>query len=213
MTETQAIAPKPDQALRPSLTTEAGFELLQRQARMYSESPLVPKHFAKNIGSCAIALQMADRIGADPMSVMQSLYVVHGTPSWSATFLIGCINSCGRFTPLRYRFSGKKGEDNWSCIAYATDLKTDTLLEGTEVSIGMAKKQGWYNKTGSYWQTMPEQMLRYRSATYWARTYAPELALGMRTADELHDGNVIEGESEVINAADDIMDKLKAAKQ
>jgi|GEM_PF-4911837 hypothetical protein len=34
---------------------------------------------------------------------------------------------------------------------------------------------------------MPEQMLMYRAASWWVRAYAPELAMGMRTEDEIRD--------------------------
>jgi len=65
-------------------------------------------------------------------------------------------------------------------------------LEGTPVSIEMAKAEGWFQKNGSKWQTMPEQMLRYRAASFFGKLYAPEILMGMSTSDELHD--IIEGE-------------------
>ena len=45
-------------------------------------------------------------------------------------------------------------------------------------SIAMAKAEGWYAKNGSKWKTMEDLMLRYRSAAFFARTVAPEVALG-----------------------------------
>jgi hypothetical protein len=57
----------------------------------------------------------------------------------------------------------------------------------TETDIAMAKAEGWYTKNGSKWKTMPEQMLQYRAAAFWTRAYAPEIALGMHTAEEIHD--------------------------
>ena len=36
----------------------------------------------------------------------------------------------------------------------------------------------------SKWRTMPEQMLRYRAASFWCSTYSPELSMGMRTVEE-----------------------------
>src|SRR5690606_5898335 len=55
------------------------------------------------------------------------------------------------------------------------------------VTIGLAKKEGWYTKNGSKWQTMPEQMLMYRAAAFFVRTYAPEIAMGLHTTEELQD--------------------------
>jgi hypothetical protein len=55
------------------------------------------------------------------------------------------------------------------------------------VTVGIAKKEGWFAKAGSKWQTIPEQMLRYRAATFLIRTIAPEIGLGLHTVDELED--------------------------
>ena len=46
----------------------------------------------------------------------------------------------------------------------------------------MAVKEGWYGKNGSKWQTMPELMLRYRSASFFGKLYAPELLMGLKYA-------------------------------
>lgn len=163
------------------------FELAQRKAKVYSESSLVPKEYQKNVGNVLIAQNMAARMGADVLMVMQNLYLVHGRPGWSAQFLIGTFNSCGRFSAIRYRFSGKADTDDWGCTAYCVELGTQEELIGTKITIGMAKKEGWFTKAGSKWQTIPEQMLRYRAATFLIRTIAPEIGLGLHTVDELED--------------------------
>lgn len=167
--------------------TLAGFEAGQRIANMFSQSNLVPSNFKGDIGGCLIALNMANRMGADPLQVMQSLYIVHGKPSFSSAFLIACFNRCGRYSTLRYRMEGEKGTDQWSCTAYTTELATGELIEGVTVSIGMAKAEGWYGKSGSKWQTIPELMLRYRAATFLIRSVAPEIALGFQTTEEVID--------------------------
>lgn len=173
--------------------TLAGFEAGQRIANMFSQSSLVPANFKGDIGSCLIALNMANRMGADPLQVMQSLYIVHGKPSFSSAFLIACFNRCGRFSTIRYRMQGTKGKDNWGCVAYSTELATGELVEGVEVTIGMAKAEGWWSKKDrngnetSKWQTMPELMLRYRAATFLIRSVAPDIALGFPTTEEAID--------------------------
>ena len=166
---------------------EKMFELAQRKAKVYSESSLVPKEYQKNVGNVLIAQNMASRMGADVLMVMQNLYLVHGRPGWSAQFLVGTFNSCGRFSAIRYRFSGKVDTDDWGCTAYCVELGTQEELTGTKITIGIAKKEGWFAKAGSKWQTIPEQMLRYRAATFLIRTIAPEIGLGLHTVDELED--------------------------
>lgn len=171
------------------------FEAAQRMVKPLADSDLVPMTFQRKIGNCLIALETAQRIGASPLMVMQNLYIVHGKPAWSSQFLIACINASGKFSPLRYRMVGEKGTDSFGCVAWAKDKKDGEVLEAPEVTIGMAKKEGWFSKNGSKWQSMPELMLRYRSATLFARTYAPELTMGIQTEEEVIDVTPIVTES------------------
>jgi len=161
------------------------FELVQRQAKMLSVSTLVPKEFQGNMGNCAIALNIAKRLGADPFMVIQNIDIIHGRPSFRATFLIAMVNASGRFTPLQFRMSGEGASR--SCVAWAKDKETGEIVEGAEISMAMAKAEGWSTKSGSKWVTMPEQMLRYRAAAFFARIYAPDITLGMHTSDEMRD--------------------------
>lgn len=170
-----------------ALTDSQGFELAQRAARMLASSSLVPKEYQGNLANCVIALNMAYRLGADPIMVMQNLVIVHGRPTWSSQFLISTVNTCGRFTALRYEFFGEKGTDGWGCRAWAVEKTTGEKLVGTDITIGMAKDEGWYGKNGSKWKTMPQQMLMYRAGSWWARAYAPELSMGLHTAEEAAD--------------------------
>ena len=166
-----------------------GFALLQRMANMFVGSTLVPKQFQgqNNFGNCVIALNMAQRLNADPLMVMQNLYVVHGTPSWSSKFMIAMFNQCGRYESIHYEETGKKGTDTQGIIAWAKEKSTGEILKGPEVTIGIAKKERWFDKDGSKWKTMPEQMLRYRAAAWFIRTTAPELSMGLQTVDEVKD--------------------------
>jgi hypothetical protein len=166
-------------------STVGGFNLLLRQAKWLSSSDLVPKEFRGNAANCVIALEMANRLQASPLAVIQNLYLVHGKPSWSAQFIIAAVNSTGKFTPLRFDVTGE-GDDK-TCVAWANEKATGTRLEGPPVSISIAKKEGWYGKTGSKWQTMEDLMLRYRAATFFGRLYAPEILMGMQTMDEIID--------------------------
>ena len=169
------------------LTNSQGFDLAQRAARLLSASTLVPKEYQGNLPNCVVALNMAQRMGADPLMVMQNLYVVHGRPSWSAQFLIACFNQCGRFSALRYMWSGTEGKDDWSCQAYAIEKETGDKITGPVISIALAKREGWYDKTGSKWKTIPQLMLMYRAAAWLQRTHAPEISMGLHTAEEIGD--------------------------
>jgi hypothetical protein len=161
------------------------FELVQRQAKMLASSTLVPKDFANNIANCAIAINIAKRTRLDCLMVAQNLAIINGRPSWSATALIGMINSCGRYSPLRFVFDNE--DEPTSCYAVATDKESGQDLKGEKITLTMAKAEGWSTKNGSKWLTMPGQMLRYRAASFWSRAYASDLSLGFYTQDEVRD--------------------------
>lgn len=225
--QTSAVA-KPNDAPM-SLLTGQGFDQIQRVAKALSASTLVPvqyrafaevKEYGKVVGhnpnpaglpNCIVALNMAQRMGADPLMVMQNLYVIEGRPSWSSQFIIASINSCGRFSPLRFDLSepAKEQEITYSatvwknkqkveeqrkvtirhqtCRAWVIEKETGDRLDGPLVSIQMAIDEGWLTKNGSKWLTMPEIMLRYRAASLLGRLYAPELLMGLQTREEVED--------------------------
>lgn len=163
------------------------FELAQRKAQIYSKSTLVPKEYQGNIGNVMIAENMARRMGADTLMVMQNLFVVHGRPGWSAQFLIACFNSCGRFSAIQYKFSGEPDTPDYGCVAYCKEYATGETIEGTKITWAMANAEGWVNKNGSKWRTMPGQMFRYRAGTFLIRSTAPEIGMGLMTKEELED--------------------------
>ncbi len=167
--------------------SEANFSGGQRMAKALASSSLVPKDYQGNIANVLIAMELASRIGCSVISAMQNLDVIHGRPSWRASFLIATVNASGRFTPLRFRFEGKPGDDDYGCRAHAKDRESGEECLGPLVSISMAKGEGWFSKNGSKWKTLPELMLMYRAAAFWTRVYAPELSLGMSTGDEVQD--------------------------
>ena len=163
------------------------FEDAQRIAKALASSTLIPPQFQGQQGfaNCLVALEIANRMRMSPFQVMQNLHIIHGRPSWSSQFIIGLINGCGRFNPLRYEMSGEG--DSLACYCVATELATGKDLKGPVVSMAMAKKEGWSTKSGSKWQTMPELMIRYRAAAFWGRLYIPELLVGIQTDEEVVD--------------------------
>lgn len=160
--------------------------------------------------NCLIALNMANRMGYDPLMIMQNLHIIEGRPAWSSQFIIAAINACGKFSPLRFEimnhgmtdveyietyWENKKKQtrqikiqiENVSCVAWAIEKATGERIESAKIDMVMAVKEGWYQKNGSKWQTMPDQMLRYRAAAFFGRIYAPEILMGIYSADEVRD--------------------------
>ncbi|MCK5236158.1 MAG: hypothetical protein KAR06_04150 [Deltaproteobacteria bacterium] len=183
--ENKDLAKKEGPDVAAGFGSAASFAVIQRQAGMLAKSDLVPKEFKGNIANCVIAMELANRLGASPMSVMQNLYIVHGKPSWSSQFIIAAVNSTGNFSPIRYAITGEGS--TLRCVAWAIEKATGERLEGPPITMEMADKEGWLKKTGSKWQTMPDLMIRYRAATLFGRLYAPEVLMGMQTSDEVAD--------------------------
>ncbi|WP_159515850.1 recombinase RecT [Acinetobacter sp. 18QD2AZ41W] len=250
-------APKP---VEVGLTSLEGFELAQRIAKMLAASTMVPEVYRdtlkikdgkdqngnwlyrsepnpNGLANCVIALNMANRMGADPLMIMQNLYIVEGRPAWSSQFVIGAINTSGKYSPLRFEMEDR-GEievtyttKDWKwnerarkslpeekvhtiklrnivCKAWAIEAGTGERLESAEISMEMAVKEGWYQKNGSKWQTMPEQMLRYRAASFFGRIYAPEVLMGIRTQEEELE-SIIDVTPEPVNTAPQTLDSIK----
>ncbi len=218
----QQLAPREASmpAVSPGFGSLQSFELMQRAAKLLSSSTLVPAAYRafdekkgdnpNALANCVVALNMAQRMGADPLMVMQNLYIVEGRPSWSSQWIIAAINGCGRFSPLRFDLKDlgpkeveyevtkwvdrqrvtskhKATVQNLECVAWAIEKETGARIDSPKVSIEMAVKEGWYGKNGSKWQTMPEVMLRYRTASFFGKLYAPELLMGLHSVEEAHD--------------------------
>ena len=175
-------------ALNESVFTSlASFKENYMIGKYFSQSNLVPQAYQGKPMDCAIAVDIANRMGVSPMFVMQNLWVVRGIPSWSGQACMGLIKGSGRYKNVKYNMTGNKGEDTWGCFVSAIEVATGDEIQGAEVTIGMAKKEGWYSKSGSKWQTMPEIMLRYRAATFFARLYCPNELMGFKVEGETED--------------------------
>lgn len=217
------------------------FETMQRVCKLFANSELVPDMYKvseknpieKAMANCMIAIEVAQRIGASPLMIMQNMIIIYGRPSWSSKFLVATVNTCGRFNPLQYRFTnlGRIGKveytdyvwndrtrkkdavvktfdgtqiDNIQCIAFTTAKGSNDILESSPIDVRLAIQEGWFTKNGSKWQTMTKQMLMYRAASFWTNAYAPELSMGMKTEDELRD--IIDVEYE------DVTDRVERTK-
>jgi hypothetical protein len=163
------------------------FDLGQRMARALASSDLVPAQYRDKLANCMIALDIAMQRRVSPLTVMQNMVIIQGRPAWTAQYIIASINACGLFSPLRYEWRGEEGRDTWGCRAYAYDAQTNERLDGSWITIKLAKDEGWYQRTGSKWQTMPEQMLRYRAGAFFGRIYAGHVTMGLPTIEEVAD--------------------------
>lgn len=182
------------------------FQLAFQMAKGLSESTLVPMQFQKNPANCLIALEQSNRLNISPMAVMQNLYIVQGKPSFSSSFIIGLINASGKYDmELQFDEEEKDGKP-YACTCWTE--KDGRKVTGIKITMDMAEKEGWSKKNGSKWVTIPQVMLRYRAASFFARMNCPELSIGLYSKEELDDFTPIKKSKASLNdvlADDDLV--------
>ena len=119
----------------------------------------------------------------NPLTVLQNIHIVKGKAGFSAQFMIARANASGVFKGrIKWRMSGQ--DDTLCAEAFAVLAET-----GDEVSfavdMAMAKAEGW--TSNPKYKSVPHLMLRYRSATFLVRLYAPDVMFGYQTAEEVED--------------------------
>lgn len=161
------------------------FSLARQMAQAMSVSTIVPPTFQKSEANCMVAISQAQRLGVDPFVVMNNMYMIQGKITWKSEFIIAMINASGKFdTELQFDEEEKDGKP-YSCTAFT--YKDGRKITGIKVTMDMADKEGWTKKNGSKWLTLPQLMLRYRAAVFFARFNAPELTSGLYTQEEGED--------------------------
>ncbi len=193
------------------LTDFQAFENAQRIGKMLMQSEIVPAAYHGNLPNVMVALEIAARNKVSPIVVMQNLHVIKGSPRWSSRYLIAAMTT-SRVANLHYEmvadgkvsipgFKGTESIENLKCRAIATDRQTGEERVGPWVSMDMAVKEGWYGKDGSKWKTMPDVMIRYRAATFFANVYYPELSVGMDAEDDVVNASAVRAPvSEVVQS-------------
>ena len=161
------------------------FEHAQRIGMALAKATMIPQHYRENVGNCLIALNLAERMQADPMMVMQNTYIVHGKPGIEAKLAIALINTSGRFEPLKYKYKTDQSGEVIECCAYAKEKATGEELTGPEVTWKMVEGEKW--DKNDKWHTMRKLMFTYRAAMFFARVNIPEALLGFYTTEEIID--------------------------
>ena len=178
-------SPQPELAPVTVWTDKKQFDQLLRAANMLSQTSIIPATYQGKPQDCFVALEMATRMGVSPLVVMQNMYVVKGKPAWAGQACTMFINSCGKFAQVKHVYTGEKGTDSRGCYVTATRISDGIQVNGVEVTIAMAKAEGWTSNTK--WRNMPELMLAYRASAFFARVHCPEALMGVQLVDEIYD--------------------------
>lgn len=185
-------------------TDLTAYDKYYKIAQGLSKSDMVPVGYKGNADNCMLALDVARQLGASPLQVMQSLYIVRGKVSWSGQFCAGVVKAS--FNDVEVEFKGKTDED-LGCRVIAKDPYTNKEIKGTWVTMKMAKAEGWVDKDGSKWKTMPVQMLQYRAFTFFARVHCPNKLLGIHDEYEIEDIKQSRKLERVQNLEDTLLNK------
>ena len=173
-------------------------------AQTLSKSEIIPQSYKGKPADCLIAIDIANRLGLSPAIVMQNSQCVRGNFTWQGSACKAMIDGCGRYQKTRYVYVGEEGKDSYGCYLEAIDNDGD-IIKGVPVTIAMAKKEGWYNKDGSKWQTMSDLMLKYRAAAFFMRTECASIAMGFLTKEEVED---VYGKQTIDNQKASVVDML-----
>lgn len=155
---------------------------IYKLAQTLCQADNIPAAYKGKPADVAVVLDMAARMNVTPLMVMQNLYVVKGKPSWSGQACLSFIRA--RYDKVKVIYTGQKGSDNRGCYVTAVDKDGDKL-EGAEVTMAMAKAEGWLSN--SKWKNMPEQMLAYRAGAFFARVHCPDALMGCAVEGEAED--------------------------
>jgi len=155
-----------------------------QMAVQLSKSDLVPDAYKNKPENVIIALGIAQQTGIQPFTIMQNLNIVRGRASFSGSFCRTLIEKTGKYLSLEIKYIGEQGKDTYGAYLEATK-KDGSIVKGPEVTIAMAKAEGWLKNTK--WQTMPQLMLGYRATAFFARLYEPSALNGVYTTDEVED--------------------------
>ncbi len=169
------------------LTAFRDLEQMFRVSDYLAKSPIVPKAFLGQPGSVMIALNMAQRLRMDPFMVMQNIVVVNGNAGLSGKFAMALLNRSPKYVRLEYRYvNGRDFSGGMQVVGHRADDPEDACPDvGTAVTPQMVEAEGWGRNPK--WRSMPEQMFRYRAASFFARAFVPEELMGLQTAEELED--------------------------
>jgi hypothetical protein len=189
----------------PTVTGNNPLTAMMSVAEELSKSDIIPKEFQKKPANCLIAVQLANRLKADPFMVMQNTDVIYGKPALRSTFIIACINGSGK---LLGNLKFELNEKCTKCRAWGIEKETGAKLYGPTITMEMAQAEGWVAKNGSKWKTMPEIMLRYRAASFFGRLQCPEILNGIYSTEEVEEMAVSIPTQEIVDvfADDDVTD-------
>lgn len=190
-----------------SLLDDGHFDKIMRIAEvMASGRCTVPEHLAGNVGDCAAVVTQALQWRFNPWAVAQKTHIISGKLGYEAQLVAAAINASG-IVADRFRFdwygpweniigrfvekTSQKGNPyrvpGWTLNdEKGLGVKVSAVLRGESEPrvLDLLLLQAAV-RNSTLWAEDPRQQLAYLAQKRWARLYAPDVILGVYTADEL----------------------------
>ena len=175
MTETNTITIQHDDQPAPDAQESDPLAIAWRHATGYAQSAMVPAHFQNNVQDCFVVVQLALELGIAPLTALQNVFMIGGRPSYTAKFAVALANRAKVFAgPIRWKIEKGEKKEDLEVTAYAPLYDGDTAE--VTLSYRTAMAEGWTRN--KKYSTIPEQMLRWRSAKWLIDLHCPEILLG-----------------------------------
>lgn len=150
---------------------DAGFHLAQK----LGQTAFTPAQFRGKPAEAASAMMYASKWGLDPISAMEAVYVIHGTPALYADAMAGIAISAGHEI---VRDSATE-----QAVVFKCRRRNSTVWQTVEWTISRAEKAG-YTRNKQY-QTNPIAMLTAKCQAEAAKLVAPDALMGLRTVEDV----------------------------
>lgn len=175
-----------------SVMSDSGlFDRMYQLAEVMASSKMtVPKHLQGNAGDCMAIVMQASQWKMNPFAVAQKTHIVNGNLGYEAQLVAAVINSSGVVSD-RFGFEWKGDWDRYDGNSPDKNLeKSLTVIvsatikgeaEPRKLMVSMSQASA---RNSPLWKSDPKQQLAYLAQKKWARLYAPDVILGVYSADE-----------------------------
>ena len=188
------IATKQEFGIESVMTDNGLFDRMHKLAEVMASSKMtVPKHLQGNAGDCMAIVMQASQWKMNPFAVAQKTHIVNGNLGYEAQLVAAVINSSGIVSD-RFSFEWQGNWDKWSADGYDRQLEKSLTvivsatikgeLEPRKLVVSMSQATV---RNSPLWKSDPKQQLAYLAQKKWARLYAPDVILGVYSADEFDD--------------------------
>jgi len=151
-------------------------EQIIREVNFLMQTTAVPKELQQRPQEVHTIVQLAHQYNMLPVQLLKHSFFIKGKVAFEQKVITALLNSSRKLDrPLTFL------EDENSCqaIGYIQGHEYRSIIITRE----MAKQARW----GPLWNTIFNQMARYRAAAYFVRSICPEIMLGIDIKEEVED--------------------------